>query len=192
MPTGMNIGVRQSCLCSFKRCSSAAIGSNDFKLEWRLGLHRALSSSKTCHSIPLDSGKKENLSQPKSYTILFASLVVLKRPFVTPRPFCRLSPSEMHGVNCFICLSGRSETRFPGKAFSGFSPRRLTRRKPQREHRTLKTATRPVRCVAGLTQNTHLSELRVRNFALVDEQYVHFHPGLNVITGQSGSGNPYC
>ena len=125
--------------------------------------------------------KKENLSQPKSYTILFASLVVLKRPFVTPRPFCRLSPSEMHGVNCLIWLSARSETRFPGKAFSGFSPRRLTRRKPQREHRTLKTATRPVRCVAGLTQNTHLSELRVRNFALVDEQYVHFHPGLNVI-----------
>ena len=94
----------------------------------------------------------------------------------------------MHGVNCLIWLSARSETRFPGKAFSGFSPRRLTRRKPQREHRTLKTATRPVRCVAGLTQNTHLSELRVRNFALVDEQYVHFHPGLNVITGQSGSG----
>ena len=28
----------------------------------------------------------------------------------------------------------------------------------------------------------------MRNFALVDEQYVHFHPGLNVITGQSGSG----
>lgn len=94
----------------------------------------------------------------------------------------------MHGRNCLVCFSARPETRFTRKAFSGSSPRRLTCRKPHLEHRTFKTATRPVRCVAGLTQNTHLSELRVRNFALIDEQCVHFHPGLNIITGQSGSG----
>ena len=35
---------------------------------------------------------------------------------------------------------------------------------------------------------THLSELRVRNFALVEEQILSLHPGLNIITGQSGSG----
>jgi DNA repair protein RecN (Recombination protein N) len=35
---------------------------------------------------------------------------------------------------------------------------------------------------------THLSELRVRNFALVEEQILSLHPGLNIITGESGSG----
>jgi hypothetical protein len=35
---------------------------------------------------------------------------------------------------------------------------------------------------------TYLSEMRIRDFALVHEQRVHLHPGLNIITGQSGSG----
>ncbi|KAK9818486.1 hypothetical protein WJX74_010352 [Apatococcus lobatus] len=35
---------------------------------------------------------------------------------------------------------------------------------------------------------TYLSEIRIRNFALILEQQVHLTPGLNVITGESGSG----
>ena len=35
---------------------------------------------------------------------------------------------------------------------------------------------------------TYIRELRIRDFALVEEQRVSLHPGLNVITGQSGSG----
>jgi len=38
------------------------------------------------------------------------------------------------------------------------------------------------------SSTTHLRELCVRNFALVDELHVSFHPRLNIITGQSGSG----
>ena len=35
---------------------------------------------------------------------------------------------------------------------------------------------------------THISELRIQDFALVHDQRVQFTPGLNVITGESGSG----
>lgn len=35
---------------------------------------------------------------------------------------------------------------------------------------------------------THLTSLAVENFALIDKQHIHLHPGLNVITGESGSG----
>lgn len=41
-----------------------------------------------------------------------------------------------------------------------------------------------------LTQQdvTHLRELRIRDFALIADQTISFMPGLNVITGESGSG----
>lgn len=35
---------------------------------------------------------------------------------------------------------------------------------------------------------TYLEKLKIKDFALVREQEVEFHPGLNVITGKSGSG----
>ena len=35
---------------------------------------------------------------------------------------------------------------------------------------------------------TCLLELRIKDFALVSEEVVRFSPGLNVITGESGSG----
>ena len=35
---------------------------------------------------------------------------------------------------------------------------------------------------------TYLEKLVITDFALVREQTVEFHPGLNVITGKSGSG----
>uniref|UniRef100_A0A7S0SLY9 DNA repair protein RecN n=1 Tax=Mantoniella antarctica TaxID=81844 RepID=A0A7S0SLY9_9CHLO len=38
------------------------------------------------------------------------------------------------------------------------------------------------------TAATHLRELHIKDFALVRDQRVRFHPGLNIITGQSGSG----
>ena len=43
-------------------------------------------------------------------------------------------------------------------------------------------------CCTAHANTTHLSELRVRNFALVEEQILSLHPGLNIITGESGSG----
>jgi DNA repair protein RecN (Recombination protein N) len=33
-----------------------------------------------------------------------------------------------------------------------------------------------------------LRELRIRDFAIIDDLSVHFHPGLNVITGETGAG----
>lgn len=36
--------------------------------------------------------------------------------------------------------------------------------------------------------STHISELRIRDFALVEDQRVQLTPGLNVVTGESGSG----
>ena len=33
-----------------------------------------------------------------------------------------------------------------------------------------------------------LSELRIRNFALIDELSVRLRPGLNVLTGETGAG----
>ncbi|RME81790.1 MAG: DNA repair protein RecN [Caldilineae bacterium] len=33
-----------------------------------------------------------------------------------------------------------------------------------------------------------LSELRVRNFAIIDDLHVRFHPGFNVLTGETGAG----
>ena len=37
-------------------------------------------------------------------------------------------------------------------------------------------------------QQTHLQRLHLKDFALVSQQTIHFSPGLNVITGKSGSG----
>ena len=52
---------------------------------------------------------------------------------------------------------------------------------------------RAARCSAvsraqDTSSTTHLRDLYVRDFALVDDQHVSFHPHLNIITGQSGSG----
>ena len=33
-----------------------------------------------------------------------------------------------------------------------------------------------------------LSELRIQNFAIIDRMEVHFNPGFNVITGETGAG----
>ena len=33
-----------------------------------------------------------------------------------------------------------------------------------------------------------LSELRVRNFAIIDDLQLRFHPGFNVLTGETGAG----
>lgn len=44
------------------------------------------------------------------------------------------------------------------------------------------------RAIHAAANTTYLHELRIRDFALVQDQRVHFHPGLNIITGQSGSG----
>ena len=33
-----------------------------------------------------------------------------------------------------------------------------------------------------------LTELRVRNFAIIDDLHVSFHPGFNVLTGETGAG----
>ena len=43
-------------------------------------------------------------------------------------------------------------------------------------------------CFPSVTAPTCLTELRIKDFALVAEDTVHFSPGLNVITGESGSG----
>ena len=37
-------------------------------------------------------------------------------------------------------------------------------------------------------EQTHLQRLHLKDFALVSQQTIHFSPGLNVITGKSGSG----
>ena len=33
-----------------------------------------------------------------------------------------------------------------------------------------------------------LSSLHIKNYALIDEVFIDFSPGLNVITGETGSG----
>ncbi|MCB0336991.1 MAG: AAA family ATPase, partial [Bdellovibrionales bacterium] len=33
-----------------------------------------------------------------------------------------------------------------------------------------------------------LTELQIRNFALIDEQTIEFGPGLNVLSGETGAG----
>jgi DNA repair protein RecN (Recombination protein N) len=33
-----------------------------------------------------------------------------------------------------------------------------------------------------------LSELNIRNFAIIDQLQVEFGPGLNVLTGETGAG----
>jgi predicted ATPase len=38
------------------------------------------------------------------------------------------------------------------------------------------------------SQVTSLYQLRIKDFALVSEDVIQFSPGLNVITGESGSG----
>jgi len=58
---------------------------------------------------------------------------------------------------------------------------------------TLSRSRRATRCstvsrAQGTSSTTHLRDLYVRDFALVDDQHVSFHPHLNIITGQSGSG----
>ena len=40
----------------------------------------------------------------------------------------------------------------------------------------------------ALERNTHLCELIVQDFAIMKEQTIRLDPGLNIITGQSGSG----
>lgn len=58
---------------------------------------------------------------------------------------------------------------------------------------TAKVAT-AVRCqsaaghVAHAAPTTHLQSLAIQNFALVSDEKVIFSPGLNVISGESGSG----
>src|SRR5690606_8323278 len=50
----------------------------------------------------------------------------------------------------------------------------------------------PVRDPTFFTWNPEdpalLSELRIRNFALIDELSVRLRPGLNVLTGETGAG----
>ena len=33
-----------------------------------------------------------------------------------------------------------------------------------------------------------LTELRVRDFAIIDDLQLRFHPGFNVLTGETGAG----
>ena len=47
---------------------------------------------------------------------------------------------------------------------------------------------RQLEATSTSADSTHLLELRIQDYALVRDQRVKFHPGLNVITGQSGSG----
>ena len=37
---------------------------------------------------------------------------------------------------------------------------------------------------------TMLVSLHVRNLALIEETEVFFQPGLNILTGETGAGNP--
>ena len=77
---------------------------------------------------------------------------------------------------------------------SAYSSRAVVDSSGKLLHRSLRSQRRrTVRCCTisradGTSSTTHLRELNVRNFALVDEQHVSFHPRLNIITGQSGSG----
>ncbi len=41
---------------------------------------------------------------------------------------------------------------------------------------------------SSVVTTTHLSQLEIKNFALVDKQCISLQPGFNVITGESGSG----
>ena len=36
-----------------------------------------------------------------------------------------------------------------------------------------------------------LNELRIRNFAIIDQLHLTFGPGLNILTGETGAGT-YC
>ena len=37
-----------------------------------------------------------------------------------------------------------------------------------------------------------LVHLHVKNLALIEESEVEFGPGLNILTGETGAGNPFC
>ena len=94
-----------------------------------------------------------------------------------------------------VCLLPLSNTRvacsqmtsaYSSRTFVSSSGRLLPRPTLSRSRRATRCST--VSRAQGTSSTTHLRDLYVRDFALVDDQHVSFHPHLNIITGQSGSG----
>ena len=75
---------------------------------------------------------------------------------------------------------------YSSRTFVSSSGRLLPR--PNLSRSRLATRCSTVSRAQGTSSTTHLRDLYVRDFALVDDQHVSFHPHLNIITGQSGSG----
>ena len=44
------------------------------------------------------------------------------------------------------------------------------------------------RCVIVRWEALMLHEIHIQNYAVIDSLRVEFHPGLNVLTGETGSG----
>ena len=75
---------------------------------------------------------------------------------------------------------------YSSRTFVSASGRLLPRPALSHSRRAARSST--VSRAQGTSSTTHLRDLYVRDFALVDDQHVSFHPHLNIITGQSGSG----
>jgi len=99
-------------------------------------------------------------------------------------------------VNGFF--NGRNTTTSPSSSAlfssssSSSSPSALRRGRRTYASKANKT-TNPKKIILSQEQQeareqTHLQRLHLKDFALVSQQTIHFSPGLNVITGKSGSG----
>jgi hypothetical protein len=97
-----------------------------------------------------------------------------------------------------LCEPGSNSSDSSGKPKSRGSSRGGAKRSPSRgrsapapaeaHHDKLQDDTGSASTAAVLDARTYLSRLRIRDFALVQEQDVEFQPGLNCVTGESGSG----
>ena len=95
---------------------------------------------------------------------------------------CRATPAPLRRSLCTLAWTkAAGSTGHPSATATRYNP------SVTRAAHAAAAANTPTHASAA-ANTTYIRELRIRDFALVEEQRVSLHPGLNVITGQSGSG----